>query len=204
MILFVRETFRAMRMILLLWLLTAIIYPLGILGFGQLAFPSSANGSVVLNIKAEPIGSSLIGQVFISDKYFHCRPSTVRYSQGKKAGLTGISGGSNLAPSNPELTSRIMGIIEAESEWQDSNIIPAADLIYTSGSGLDPHISLPATRQQLARVAQARGIKESDVIPLINKYTDGRFLGIFGEPGVNVLRLNYALDLQEINREQNQ
>ncbi|QYX32911.1 K(+)-transporting ATPase subunit C [Sphaerospermopsis torques-reginae] len=197
----IRETIRAMRMILLLWLLTAIIYPLAILGFGQLAFPSSANGSIVLNIDAQAIGSSLIGQVFTSDKYFHTRPSAVRYSQGSKARPTGISGGSNLAPSNSELTNRI---IKEATQFEDENIQPVADLIYTSGSGLDPHISLKATRQQLTRVTQARGIKESDIIPLINKYTDGRFLGIFGEPGVNVLRLNYALDLQEINLQQNQ
>lgn len=197
----IRETFRALRMTLLLWLLAAIIYPLGLVFFAQVAFPYSANGSLVLNIDAQPIGSSLIGQVFISDKYFRGRPSAVKYSQGKKAIPLGISGGSNLAPSNPDLTKRI---IELASEFEDENIQPTADLIYSSGSGLDPHISVKATRQQLARVAQARGIKEDDIIPLINKYTDSRFLGIFGEPGVNVLRLNYALDLQEINRRQNQ
>lgn len=198
---FIRETLRAMRITFLLWLITAIIYPLAILGFGQLAFPSSANGNIVLNINAQPIGSSLIGQIFTSDKYFQGRPSAVRYSQGRRAKPNGISGGSNLAPSNPELTKRI--IAEA-TQFEDENIEPVADLIYTSGSGLDPHISLKAARQQLARVAQARGIKEDEIIPLINKYTDGRFLGIFGEPGINVLRLNYALDLQEINLKQNQ
>jgi K+-transporting ATPase ATPase C chain len=187
-------------MTLLLWLLTAIIYPLAILWFGQLAFPAAANGSVILNIDAQPIGSSLIGQVFRSDKYFHGRLSAVRYSQGKKASPTGISGGTNFAPSNPELTKRIL---EEVTQFEDENIQAASDLIYTSGSGLDPHISLKATRQQLPRVAQARNIKEDEIIPLINKYTDGRFLGIFGEPGVNVLRLNYALDLQELNRRQN-
>jgi potassium-transporting ATPase KdpC subunit len=197
---FIRETIRAMRMTFLLWLLTAIIYPLAILGFGQFAFPSSANGSIVLNIDAQPIGSALIGQVFTSDRYFHGRPSSVRYSQGRKAKPTGISGASNLAPSNPDLTNRIL---EEASQFQDENIQPAADLIYTSGSGLDPHISLKAARQQLTRVARIRNIKEDEIIPLIGKYTDNRFLGIFGEPGVNVLRLNYALDLQELNRKQN-
>jgi K+-transporting ATPase ATPase C chain len=197
---FIREAIRAIRVTLLLWLLTAIIYPLAILAFGQFAFPTSANGSILLNIEAQPIGSSLIGQIFTSDKYFHSRPSVVKYSQGRKAKPTGISGGSNLAASNPELTTRI---IEEATEFQDESIQPSPDLIYTSGSGLDPHISLKATRQQLARVTQARGIKEDEIIPLINKYTDGRFLGIFGEPGVNVLRLNYALDLQEFNRNQN-
>ncbi|NET00603.1 MAG: K(+)-transporting ATPase subunit C [Sphaerospermopsis sp. SIO1G2] len=195
---FIQETFRALRICLLLWLLTAIIYPIGLTFFAQFAFPYSANGSLVLNIDAQAIGSSLIGQTFTADIYFHSRPSFINYSQGEKAIPLGISGGSNLAPSNPELNNRI---IKLATNFQDENIKPAADLIYTSGSGLDPHISLRATRQQLSRVAQARGIKENEVIPLINKYTDGRFLGIFGEPGVNVLRLNYALDLQEINRQ---
>ena len=197
---FLRDIIRAFRMTLLIWLLTAILYPLGILWFGDFAFPNSAQGSLVLNIDAQPIGSSLIGQVFTSDKYFHCRPSAVEYSQDSNITTLGISGASNLASGNPILTNPIIDkIIELEEE----NIKPAADSIYSSGSGLDPHISLQATRQQLTRVAEARGIPASEIIPLIQKYTDGRFLGIFGEPGVNVLRLNYALDLQEINRSQN-
>jgi K+-transporting ATPase ATPase C chain len=124
----------------------------------------------------------------------------VKYSQGKKAKPTGISGGSNLAPSNPELIKRIR---EQANQLQNENLQPLADLIYTSGSGLDPHISPKAAKQQLPKVASTRGMKEEDIIPLIKKYTDGRFLGIFGEPGVNVLRLNYALDLEDINRKQN-
>ncbi|MBD2694374.1 K(+)-transporting ATPase subunit C [Anabaena catenula] len=197
---FIQEAIRAIRMTLLLWLLTAIIYPLAILGIGQFAFPFSAQGSIMLNIDNQPIGSALIGQLFTSERYFQGRPSAVRYSQGRKAKPTGISGASNLAPSNPDLTNRIR---EQANQFQDDNIQPLADLIYTSGSGLDPHISLKAARQQLARVARARGIQDDDIIPLINKYTDGRFLGIFGEPGVNILRLNYALDLQDVNRNQN-
>ncbi|AFZ24855.1 K+-transporting ATPase, C subunit [Cylindrospermum stagnale PCC 7417] len=196
-----RETIRAVRMTLVLWLLTAIIYPLAIVVVGQVFFPFSANGSIIQNIDAKPIGSALIGQVFTSDQYFHGRPSAVRYSQGKKANPTGISGASNLAPSNPELTNRIL---EQGNQFRDENLEPFADLIYTSGSGLDPHISLKAARQQLTRVLRIRGVREDEILPLINKYTDGRFLWIFGEPGVNVLRLNYALDLQEINRKENQ
>jgi len=197
----IREIIRAIRVTLVLWLLTAIIYPLAILVVGQVFFPSQANGSIMLNIDAKPIRSALIGQVFTSEKYFHGRPSTVRYSQGKKAKPTGISGASNLAPSNPALLNRI---VEEANQFRDENIQPSADLVYTSGSGLDPHISVKAARQQLDRVAHARNVKEDEISPLINKYTDGRFLWVFGEPGVNVLRLNYALDLQEINREQNQ
>lgn len=188
-------------MTLVLWLLTAIIYPLAIVVVGQVFFPFSANGSIIQNIDAKPIGSALIGQVFTSDQYFRGRPSAVRYSQGKKANPTGISGASNLAPSNPELTNRIL---EQGNQFRDENLEPFADLIYTSGSGLDPHISLKAARQQLERVARIRGVREDEILPLMNKYTDGRFLWIFGEPGVNVLRLNYALDLQEINRKENQ
>jgi K+-transporting ATPase ATPase C chain len=198
---FIRETSRAIRITLVLWLLTAIIYPLAILVVGQVFFPFQANGSVMVNIDAQPIGSTLIGQIFTSERYFQGRPSVVRYSQGRKAKPTGISGASNLAPSNPQLLNRI---IEQANQFQEESIQPTADLIYTSGSGLDPHISLITARRQVERVARARGIKEDEILPLLNKYTDGRFLWIFGEPGVNILRLNYALDLQEINRQQNQ
>jgi len=195
---FIREIIKAIRITLVLWLVTAIIYPLAVLVIGQGLFSSQANGSIMQNIDAQPIGSALIGQVFTSDKYFHGRPSSIRYSQGRKAKPTGISGTSNLAPSNPELINRV---IEKANQLQDENIQPLADLIYTSGSGLDPHISVNAARQQVERVARARDVPENDILPLINKYTDGRFLGIFGEPGVNVLRLNYDLDLQDINRQ---
>lgn len=196
----IRDIIRAIRLTIVLWLLTAILYPLLILVVGQVFFPSQANGSIMVNIDDQPIGSTLIGQVFTSDEYFHGRPSTVRYSQGKRARPTGISGASNLAPSNPDLLNRI---VEQANQFQEENIQPTADLIYTSGSGLDPHISVKAARQQLERVARARNIKEDEILPLINQYTDDRFLWIFGEPAVNVLRLNYALDLQELNRQQN-
>ncbi|WP_017317454.1 K(+)-transporting ATPase subunit C [Mastigocladopsis repens] len=196
-----REVAKAIRITLVLWLLTAIIYPLLILFVGQFPFlKDKAQGSIVQNIKGEEIGSALIGQQFRSDQYFHGRPSAVRYSQGKQAKPTGISGASNFAPSNPNLLKRI----EAEAnQLQDENIQPLADLIYTSGSGLDPHISVKAAREQLDRVARARGLRPDEIFPLINKYTEGKFLGIFGEPGVNVLKLNYALDLDEFNRQQN-
>jgi len=196
----IRESIRAIFITLMLWLLTAIIYPLIILVVGQVLLPYQANGSIMRNLNDQPIGSALIGQVFTSERYFQSRPSTVRYSQGKKAKPTGISGASNLAASNPELLKRIL---EQANKLQDENRQPLADIIYTSGSGLDPHISLKAAIQQLSRVASARGVQEVEILRLINKYTDGRFLGIFGEPGVNVLRLNYALDLQDINRQQN-
>lgn len=197
----IREIIRAIRVTLVLWLLTAIIYPLLILVVGQGLFPSQANGSIMVNIDDKPIGSALIGQVFTAEKYFHGRPSTVRYSQGKRARPNGISGASNLAPTNSVLLDRI---VEQANQFQEESIQPTADLIYTSGSGLDPHISLKTAREQLERVARARNIKEDEILPLIYKYTDDRFLWIFGEPGVNILRLNYALDLQEINSQPNQ
>ncbi len=195
---FIREIIKAFRLILVLWLVTAIIYPLAILIMGQALFPFQANGSVMVNVEAETIGSALIGQTFAFDGYFHGRPSSVRYSQGEQASPTGISGASNLAPSNPALLDRI---VAKANQFRDENIQPFADVIYTSGSGLDPHISIRTARQQLGRVARARGIGEDEILPLINRFTDGRFLWIFGEPGVNVLRLNYALDLQDINRQ---
>jgi K+-transporting ATPase ATPase C chain len=198
---FIQEASKAIRITLVLWLVTALIYPLAILIVGQALFPLQANGSVMVNIENQPIGSALIGQTFTSERYFHGRPSLVRYSQGRRASPTGISGASNLAPSNPALVDRI---VEQATQFRDDNIQPLADLIYTSGSGLDPHISVRSARQQLRRVARARGVQDDEIIPLLNQYTDGRFLWIFGEPGVNVLRLNYALDLQEINRLQNQ
>ncbi|OSO87108.1 potassium-transporting ATPase subunit C [Cylindrospermopsis raciborskii CENA303] len=194
---FIKEVFRGIRVLVLIWILTAIIYPLGILNLGQWVFPFTANGSILFNINAEPMGSFLIGQSFTSEQYFQSRPSAIRYSQGKKSGPYGISGGSNLSASNPQLIDRIS---QEVSQLKEEDLKPIPDLIYTSGSGLDPHISWKAARQQLPRVAKARGMKEDEIEGLMYKYTDGKFLGIFGEAVVNVLRLNYALDLQSVNQ----
>ncbi|HEY9778542.1 MAG TPA: K(+)-transporting ATPase subunit C [Leptolyngbyaceae cyanobacterium] len=187
-----REVSRAIRLTLVLWVLTAVIYPFLMVGLGQVLFPFQANGSLVQNLQGLPVGSALIGQVFTSERYFQSRPSTVDYSQGEKAGKTGISGASNLAPSNPELLKRIQG---QATQLQEFGIQPIADLVYTSGSGLDPHITLEAAQTQLDRVAKARNLSSDEIVPLINKHTQGRFLGIFGEPGVNVLNLNRELDV---------
>jgi K+-transporting ATPase ATPase C chain len=196
-----RAILRAIRVTLILWLITAIIYPLFILLVAQIPlFQFPAKGSIMVDLNNEPIGSALIGQTFTSYEYFHPRPSSVLYSQGKIAQPTGISGSSNLAPSNPELLKRIL---ETANELQEDSIDPLPDLIYTSGSGLDPHITYKSALQQLDRVASARNLLPNEIYPFIEKYTKGRFLNIFGEPGVNVLKLNYALDLQEINRRQN-
>ncbi|MBW4604595.1 MAG: K(+)-transporting ATPase subunit C [Calothrix sp. FI2-JRJ7] len=186
---------KAIRISVILWLITGIVYPLLIFGVGQLpTLREKANGSIVYNLENKAYGSSLIGQVFTSERYFHTRPSAVRYSQGKQGRPTGVSGASNLAPSNPDLLKRV---VDTANQLRDESILPLGDFIYTSASGLDPHISLRAASAQLDRVAKARGIRPEEVIPLINRSTDNRFLGIFGEPGVNVLRLNYTLDLNE-------
>ncbi|MBO3461321.1 K(+)-transporting ATPase subunit C [Aetokthonos hydrillicola Thurmond2011] len=197
-----KEATRAVRITLILWVITAIIYPLLILIVGQAPIlKDKANGSIMHNIQGQPIGSTLIGQQFRSKRYFHSRPSTVKYSQGKEAKSTGLSGASNLAPSNPKLLKRIE---ETVTQLTDASIQPVADLLYTSGSGLDPHISVKAAQAQLSRVAKARNVRPDEILPLIYKYTEDRFLKIFGEPGVNVLKLNYALDLDEFNRKQDQ
>lgn len=190
----VRDTTRAIRLTFVLWVLTAIIYPLVITLVGQIFFPFQANGSIVENLEGQKFGSALIGQVFSSDRYFQSRPSTVEYSQNPVVKATGVSGASNLAPSNPELVKRIQEQVE---QLEQSDIQPTADLVYTSGSGLDPHITVESAYAQIERVADARGLSEDEIAVFIDKHTQGRFLGIFGEPGVNVLKLNYELDVQQ-------
>ena len=193
-----REIIKAIRITLVLWVITAIIYPLLIIVVAQVAFPYQANGSLIEN-QGKVIGSALIGQPFTSNQYFWSRPSTVAYStvdpKGDKNNIlkTGISGASNLAPSNKKalIDDRIKPEID---RLKQANIQPTADLVYTSGSGLDPHISVEAAYSQVKRVAQNRSLSLDMVQALITKYTEGRFLGIFGEPGVNVLKLNLALD----------
>jgi len=187
----IRETITGIRVTFVLWILTALIYPFLMIFIGQVFFPYQANGSLITNNQGQVIGSALIGQSFSSEQYFWSRPSTVNYSEGEEAAPTGISGASNLASSNPELIRRIQETID---QLQDAGIEPTADLVYASGSGLDPHISIEAARRQIERIAIARSLETNQVETLIRQYTDGRFLGIFGESGVNVLRLNLALD----------
>lgn len=195
----IREISRAIRISLVLWLLTAAIYPAIMLAIGQFFLPFQANGSLVQNLEGKVIGSALIGQSFNSDLYFHPRPSTVEYAEGKNAAPTGLSGASNLAPSNPKLVERIEAKIE---QWEENDIQPTGDLVYTSASSLDPHITLEAAIAQIETVATARNLASEDIAPLIAKHTQGRFLGIFGEPGVNVLNLNRELDLYSLSRSQ--
>ena len=187
----IREFFRAIRLMFILWVITASAYPLITLAIGQIAFPFQANGSLLQDERGQIVGSALIGQPFQSDRYFWSRKSAIAYSTTEDAFPTGNSGASNLAPSNPEL---LEGIQREIDRLKMVGIKPTADVVYTSGSGLDPHISLEAAKNQLARVSQTRSLDSNQVEILISKYTEGRFLGIFGEPGVNVLKLNLALD----------
>ncbi|MCC5606940.1 K(+)-transporting ATPase subunit C [Nostoc sp. CHAB 5834] len=182
---------KAVRSTLALWLLTAFLYPLFMLLCGQIAFSFQANGSLITNSQGTVVGSALIGQPFNSDRYFWSRPSTVEYSIAPEVTKTGISGASNLAPSNPELLKRIQ--VEV-ARLKQANIQPTADLVYTSGSGLDPHISIAAAQTQVRRIASARNLNPAQIQTLVSQNIDGRFLGIFGEPGINVLQLNMALD----------
>ena len=205
-----REIIRAIRLTLVLWGITAIIYPLIVLVIGQIGFNSQANGSLITK-QGVVVGSSLIGQTFSSDKYFWSRPSTTNYSSfatenydptqaDNLSQKTGISGASNLAPSNSDLLKRgnekegFQGVQIELSRLKKAGIKPTADLVYTSGSSLDPHISLEAARAQIQRIATVRSLNFNQVEMLVAKNTDGRFFGIFGEPGVNVLKLNFALD----------
>lgn len=204
-----REISRAVRSTLVLWVLVAILYPLIMLIIGQVVFPFQANGSILKNAQGVAVGSALIGQPFSSDRYFNSRPSTTSYSTANpkddKAGVlkTGVSGASNLAPSNPALLDRIKGKSDPDPakaiagdlpKLQKAGIKPTADLVYTSGSSLDPHITPEAALAQVQRVATVRKLNPNQLEMLITQNTDGRFLGIFGEPGVNVLKLNLALD----------
>ena len=204
-----REIGRAIRTTLVLWVLVAVIYPFAMLAISQLAFPYQANGSLLKNAQGQVVGSALIGQPFTSDRYFNSRPSSTNYSTADpnqdKAGVlkTGVSGASNLAPSNPALLDRIKGKSDPDPtkaiagdlpRLQQAGIQPTADLIYTSGSSLDPHITLEAARAQIQRVAGVRKLQPNRLEILINQNTDDRSFGIFGEPGVNVLKLNLALD----------
>ncbi|WP_315788555.1 K(+)-transporting ATPase subunit C [Fischerella sp. JS2] len=206
---FTREASRAIRSTLVLWIITAIIYPFVMIGFGQVVFPTQVNGSLIRNTQGEIVGSALVGQPFTSDRYFNSRPSTTSYSTADpnkdEAGVlkTGVSGASNLAPSNPALLERIKGNNDPDpskrvegdfNRLKNAGVQPTADLVYTSGSSLDPHITPEAAKAQIARVAKARGVQPQQLETLINQNIDGRFLSIFGEPGVNVLKLNLTLD----------
>lgn len=169
---------------------TGIVYPLIVTGIAQVVFPSQANGSLIVK-DGKPVGSSLIGQPFDDPKYFWARPSATSPFQDN----AGASSGSNLSPTNPALVKAVQDRVDALRTADPGNIAPVpVDLVTASGSGLDPHISPAAALYQVSRVAKARKMDPQAVQPLVDRHTEGRWLGIFGEPRVNVLQLNLALD----------
>ncbi|HUY38004.1 MAG TPA: potassium-transporting ATPase subunit KdpC [Candidatus Binataceae bacterium] len=181
----------AIIMTILLTVLTGFIYPAVVWGIAQIAFPAQANGSLVIR-GGHPIGSTLIGQNFSQDRYFHPRPSAA----GDKGYDATNSGGSNLGPTNQALNDAVRARVSAVSK-EDAPIASGgvpADLVTASGSGLDPEISPAAAELQVARVARTRGIGEDAVRAVVRQNTRQRWAGVLGEPGVNVLELNLALD----------
>jgi K+-transporting ATPase ATPase C chain len=176
--------------IILLTVITGLFYPLAVTGLAQLIFPSKANGSMIIK-NGKTLGSKLIGQPFSDPKYFWSRLSAT----GPYAYNAGSSTGSNYGPLNPALYNAIKKRIQDLKAVDSLNnqMIPV-DLVTSSSSGLDPHISIVSALYQLPRVARARGLSEEKVKAVVKQYTEGRDLGILGEPRVNVLKLNLELD----------
>jgi K+-transporting ATPase ATPase C chain len=168
------------------------VYPLIIFGLGQLMFPHQANGSLLVDKKGTVVGSELLAQNFTGEKYFHPRPSAA----GNNGYDPTASGGSNLGPTSGTLYTNIMNNVAAYRSDNNmaTNAPVPADAVTESGSGLDPHISVANAELQIPRVAKQRGLSEDKVRALVEENTSGRDLGVFGEPRVNVLTLNFALD----------
>lgn len=177
-----KNTLIAIRAFIIFSVLLGLVYPLAITGIAQIAFPQKANGSLIVE-NNQVVGSSLIGQKFDKPEYFSSRPSAVGYN------AVG-SGASNLGPSSKKLAERVKADIAKSNLSKD---IPA-DAVLTSASGLDPHISIENAKLQAQRIAKIRGLQISKLDELISNNTDSEFLGIWGQEGVNVLKLNIALD----------
>lgn len=187
----------ALVLLVLLTIATGLAYPFAVTGLARLAFPDKANGSLIVR-NGTVVGSALIGQWFETDRYFHPRPSATSAADPADATRTvaapynaAASAGSNLGPTSKALVDRVAADVAAYAGAAAS--IPA-DLVTASGSGLDPHISPAAAERQVARVAQARKLPDERVRDLVRDATEGRLFGIIGEPRVNVLQLNLALD----------
>lgn len=175
-------------MILVFTISLGVIYPLAVWGVSQVAFPHQANGSLIKNVNGETVGSELIGQNFTGAGYFRSRPSAA--GNGYDAGA---SSGSNYGPTSQKLIDRVK--TDAETlQTENPNMPIPADLVTTSASGLDPHISPAAAEFQILRVSKERGISEMDLRQLVAKFTEGRQFLLFGEPRVNVLKLNLELN----------
>ena len=184
------EILPSLRMLVVLSVLTGVAYPLVLTGIGQVAFPHAANGSLIV-IDGKTVGSDLIGQPFDDPKYFWSRPSATSPQPYNGAS----SGASNQGARNPALADAVKNRIKALRDADPDNKAPVpVDLVTTSGSGLDPHISIAAAQYQLPRVAKARGLSAEKVQKLVDENTEGRTFGILGEPRVIVLALNLALD----------
>ena len=181
----------AIRMTVVLTVLLGLIYPLALTGVARVFFPWQSAGSLVSH-RGQVIGSAIIGQNFSAPQYFHSRPSAA----GDKGYDASGSGGSNLGPTNKTLIETVRKRLKDELETDPgvaANQVPV-DLVTSSGSGLDPEISPAAAELQIPRVAKARGLSQDTVAQLVRQNTRGRWLGLLGEPGVNVLTLNLALD----------
>ncbi len=198
-----REIRPAIVVLVALTLITGLVYPLAMTGIAQVIFPYQAQGSLIER-DGKVVGSALIGQEFTSDKYFHGRPSATTTTAPDPNDPTKTktvaapynaanSGGSNLGPSNKALIDRVRGDIGKLKQENPSAPVPA-DLVTTSGSGLDPDISPEAAYFQVPRVAKARNLAEDRLRQLVSDHIEGRFFGLLGEPRVNVLLLNLALD----------
>jgi len=180
----------AISIFVLLTLVAGIVYPMLVTGISQATMPGKANGSLIVK-DGKPVGSSLIGQSFSDPKYFWGRPSAT----GPMANNASASSGSNLGPTNPALMAAVKGRVQALRDADPGNqqAVPV-DLVTASASGLDPHISPAAAEYQLARVARVRNLSPDVLHKLVSEHTEGRQFGILGEPRVNVLELNLALD----------
>jgi K+-transporting ATPase ATPase C chain len=194
-----REVRPALVLIIALTLITGLVYPLAMTGIAGIIFPYQAQGSLIEK-DGTVVGSEVIGQVFAEDKYFHGRPSATNKPDPNDATKNvdvpynaANSGGSNLGPTNKALIDRVKGDVDKLKAENPSAPVPI-DLVTTSGSGLDPHISPEAAFFQVPRVAKARGITEDRLRQLVADQIEGRLLGLIGEPRVNVLMLNIALD----------
>jgi len=182
-----RQLRYAIGFVVLLTVLTGVIYPLTVTGLAQALFRDRANGSLISD-NGEVVGSELIGQPFSDPRYFWGRLSATEYDAA-------ASSGSNYGPTNPALLEAIQARIDAlRAVDPDSQEPIPVDLVTASGSGLDPHISIAAAQYQIPRVARYRGLSEDEVSALVDRFTEGRQFGILGEPRVNLLKLNLALD----------